>query len=475
MGSSDSKLSAQAQAQQEEQYAHQMKNPAVVAAIEALETCDFAVVDKPITGLKFYQLFAAMDKEYENMNSVPSQSADFALYIDHNLGKQTPARGVTFDDFVLNLWNFCTMSPQDIYTHVFRLYGIHFAADLNKVAVLTTSFLCFTPDDDHNGTLDAAECESLFRLLYHTDNLPSIVKNQLKSMTSNDSGAITLGSYAFLVMCSSKANLFKPIIDLQTRARTKVEAVIMSLGVGYWSNASKKRVKILSGDKDVFDIAASRLQASRGQPSSASSRTNILSGGPVRKLSSSSVSSLIATDPSSPKVPEDNPPKANPVDNKSLDAWVQAEATKEPLVQAYLTAFSQAYVAECHLKEQSQKASTGPGQDQLLLDLRYTVAVSSKRRDEAKSALEELWEQEQSSLIAERHDVSADKVVRSYTQKKLDIEESSIRNRFSGRWQALERAAELVGQRDLEAASKVSEAGSGASTKSANGAPITRK
>ncbi|KAG6623945.1 uncharacterized protein IUM83_01832 [Phytophthora cinnamomi] len=356
------------------------------------------------------------------------------------------------------------MSPQDIYTHVFRLY-----------------------DDDHNGTLDAAECESLFRLLYHTDNLPSIVKNQLKSMTSNDSGAITLD--AFLVMCSSKANLFKPIIDLQTRARTK------SLGVGYWSNASKKRVKILSGDKDVFDIAASRLQASRGQPSSASSRTNILSGGPVRKLSSSSVSSLIATDPSSPKVPEDNPPKANPVDNKSLDAWVQAEATKEPLVQAYLTAFSQAYVAECHLKEQSQKASTGPGQDQLLLDLRYTVAVSSKRRDEAKSALEELWEQEQSSLIAERHDVvktlvksistktlhkqtgkkSADKVVRSYTQKKLDIEESSIRNRFSGRWQALERAAELVGQRDLEAASKVSEAGSGASTKSANGAPTTRK
>jgi hypothetical protein len=37
MGASDSKLSAQVQAQQEEQYALLMKSPAVVAALEALE------------------------------------------------------------------------------------------------------------------------------------------------------------------------------------------------------------------------------------------------------------------------------------------------------------------------------------------------------------------------------------------------------------------------------------------------------
>ncbi|KAL4133318.1 hypothetical protein PRIC2_003637 [Phytophthora ramorum] len=100
--------------------------------------------------------------------------------------------------------------------------------------------------------------------------------------------------------------------------------------------------------------------------------------------------------------------------------------------------------------------------------------VSTKRRDEAKSALEELWEQEQSSLITERHEAvtnlvksistrtlhkqtgkkSADKVVRSYTQKKLITEENVIRGRFSERWQMLERAAELRAQRDLETSRK---------------------
>lgn len=163
--------------------------------------------------------------------------------------------------------------------------------------------------------------------------------------------------------------MFKPIFDLQTRARTK------SLGVSYWSSASKKRAKILSGDKDVFELAANRLQAIRGQPGSSPSRSNILSGSPVRKLSSSSASSLSATDTHSPKIPEQ---PSGPVDKKSLETWIQVEANKEPLVQAYVTAFSQAYVAEARLKEQSQKALATPSQDQLLLDLRYTVAVSTK-------------------------------------------------------------------------------------------------
>jgi hypothetical protein len=99
-------------------------------------------------------------------------------------------------DFVLNLWNFCTMSPQDVFTHVFRLYGeLGFTrVFLLHDSVLKITVICLALDDDHNGTLDAAECDSLFRLLYHTDNLPSVVKTQLKSMMSHDDGVITLGS-----------------------------------------------------------------------------------------------------------------------------------------------------------------------------------------------------------------------------------------------------------------------------------------
>jgi hypothetical protein len=51
---------------------------------------------------------------------------------------------------------------------------------------------------------------------------------------------------------------------------------------------------------------------------------------------------------------------------------------------------------------------------------------------------------------------SAAKVVRSYTQKKLDTEESAIRSRFSERWQKLERAAELQARRALDASRKSS-------------------
>ncbi|KAH7484534.1 uncharacterized protein KRP23_3595 [Phytophthora ramorum] len=440
MGGSDSKLSAQTQTQQEEQYAIQMKNPVVAAAMEALE------IDKPTTGLKFYQLFAAMDTDGSKSIDLEEFHRFFELrhtafsdLVFSNLGKQTPARGVAFDDFVLNMWNFCTMSSQDIYTHVFRLY-----------------------DDDHNGTLDAAECESLFRLLYHTDTLPSIVKSQLKSMTSNENGVITLD--VFLAMCSSKTNLFKPIFDLQTRARTK------SLGVNYWSTVTKKRAKLLSGDKDVFELASSRLQASQRQSGSAAPRPSILPGSPSRKISASPVNE----EQSSTKTSDDTTATSEIENKKWLETWVQTESQREPLVQAYLTAFSQAHVAGQQLKEQTQKVSAAPGTDQLLLELRYSIAVSTKRRDEAKSALEELWEQEQSSLITERHEAvtnlvksistrtlhkqtgkkSADKVVRSYTQKKLITEENVIRGRFSERWQMLERAAELRAQRDLETSRK---------------------
>ncbi|KAL3668652.1 hypothetical protein V7S43_005951 [Phytophthora oleae] len=244
------------------------------------------------------------------------------------------------------------MASQDIYTHVFHLY-----------------------DDDHNGTLDAAECESLFRLLYHTENLPSIVKNQLKSMTSNEAGVITLD--AFLTMCVSKKSLFKPIFDLQSRARAR------SLGENYWASVSKKRVKILNGQKDVFEAARNRLQANQ-QQSRAPTIKVAPPGIPTRQFSSVTlpVKDLSTGSSADGKTTcaEDGVATKPQEDVKSLGSWVHAESQKEPIVQAYLTAFSQAYVTERFLKEQSQNPSTVPGQDQLLLDLRYSVAVSTKSK-----------------------------------------------------------------------------------------------
>jgi len=163
-------------------------------------------------------------------------------------------------------------------------------------------------------------------------------------------------------MCTSKANLFKPIFDLQTKARMK------ALGASYWSSASKKRARILSGDKDVFDLATSRLQAGRGSPTF---RSNLLAANVASSVTSNSSTAT------------DDAPKPEQVDAKSLDSWIEAESQKEPVVLAYLAAFSQYYVAEQRLKEQSQKTPAAPGQDQLLLDLRYSAAVSIKSETRA--------------------------------------------------------------------------------------------
>ncbi|KAG7393198.1 hypothetical protein PHYPSEUDO_011203 [Phytophthora pseudosyringae] len=286
---------------------------------------------------------------------------------------------------------------------------------------------------------------------------------------------------AFLMMCTSKKNLFKPIFEFQARARTK------SLGENYWSSASKKRVKILDGKNDVFEAASSRLQANQRQsgalpkiaPDSPTHRTpNAPSA--VKNQPTHSTSTIEPKN-SSPEV--GTPVKPDETDTKSVDSWIKAETLKEPLIQTYLAAFRQAYVAESLL--QSQKLSAGPGQDQLLPDLRYSVAVSTKRRDEARSALEELWEKEQSYLITERHEVvttlvkgistrtlhkqsgkkTSEKVVRSYTQKKLDIEENAIRGRFAERWQTLERTAHLQAASDLDASRKAAATPGGAPAK----------
>lgn len=91
------------------------------------------------------------------------------------------------------MWNFCTMTPTDLFTHVFRIYGASCVTSphVHHIDKLT----CFFVDDDHNGTLDAAECDSLFRLLYHTDELSDDIKRVLQSVDANGDGLLSLSTY----------------------------------------------------------------------------------------------------------------------------------------------------------------------------------------------------------------------------------------------------------------------------------------
>lgn len=48
-------------------------------------------------------------------------------------------------------------------------------------------------DEDNSGTLDSAECESLFRLLYHTNELSSKVRQIIIEVDAHSGGTLSFG------------------------------------------------------------------------------------------------------------------------------------------------------------------------------------------------------------------------------------------------------------------------------------------
>jgi Ca2+-binding EF-hand superfamily protein len=52
-----------------------------------------------------------------------------------------------------------------------------------------------TIDEDKSGNLDAAECDSLFRLLYHIDELTQELKKILKEIDSDGDGLLSFGAF----------------------------------------------------------------------------------------------------------------------------------------------------------------------------------------------------------------------------------------------------------------------------------------
>lgn len=85
------------------------------------------------------------------------------------------------------------MSLRDLRTHVFRIYG-ELVGRLRFLYISDHLRHGRSVDDDHNGTLDAAECDSLFRLLYNTNELSPQIKKVLKDVDANGDGLLSLGA-----------------------------------------------------------------------------------------------------------------------------------------------------------------------------------------------------------------------------------------------------------------------------------------
>ncbi|TYZ57216.1 hypothetical protein PybrP1_011166 [[Pythium] brassicae (nom. inval.)] len=122
MGCTESKGNAQLL----EKYAAQLKNAKVAATMAALD------IDRSSTGLRFYRVFAAMDIDGSNSidldelhNYLGLPRTTFSEQVFSGLGSELSRFLTIFvaPDFVLNIWNFCTMTPSDLFKHVFSIYA----------------------------------------------------------------------------------------------------------------------------------------------------------------------------------------------------------------------------------------------------------------------------------------------------------------------------------------------------------------
>ena len=82
------------------------------------------------TSVAFYELFCQMDTDASGSISLTEFHAflqqdmtPFSEKMFSSLGLQSGSRDLHFDDFLINIWNYGTMSPHDIRHFVFQLYS----------------------------------------------------------------------------------------------------------------------------------------------------------------------------------------------------------------------------------------------------------------------------------------------------------------------------------------------------------------
>ncbi|DBA03505.1 TPA: hypothetical protein N0F65_011406 [Lagenidium giganteum] len=397
-----------AELQLTEAYRVQLKNPNVTAAMESLQSTHelqagdtlveivladamhgwFGVtVDKNGVGLRFFRIFSAMDIDGSNSIDLDEFHVFFGL-------PRTTFSDQVFSglDFLLNMWNFCTMTPKDLQAHVFNIY-----------------------DDDRNGTLDSAECDSLFRLLYHTNELSNDIKQLLKDVDANGDGLLSLGKY--------------------TSSQTQTHEC---LGRAFWLKESKKRAKVLSEQRDIFALVKQQLQQDA-------------QAGPTAKDVLPSVQAGLRKEGTQMKASDRLAAKQRQQEIEDLDKWT-IEQQQQPLVGDYVAAFIQRHIVDCNLQAKSRETTQEAIKE--ATELRHNLAVCTKKLDEAKAKLTALWQEEEKETIKKEHDkiksvakglgatsLGKQSTVGGYLQQKLDAAEQEIQQTYATKWETLHKGA----------------------------------
>lgn len=307
-------------------------------------------------GLEFFKLFCAMDKdgsesidlqEFHDYFGIPIRP--FSKTVFSALGTTTKHRAITFDDFLLNVWNFGTMDDAHVRRFVFQLY-----------------------DDDGDGTLDPDECASMLRMLYDVDKLDLDLQRRLKKADTDGDGQLSLDE--FCAFTKKEKRLLAPAFDLQRLIRQK------AISPAFWAREIERR-------QTSMDLTSLMAVFSRHRENVTNTR-----------------------DAKAQKVQQEREKQAKEHENeralqqrmlerqhaqkeRDLRAWVAAH--DRPIEKEYFTAFLHRTVAQHELDLATQDRADVT----IMAPLRQDIARSKYQFEQAEKALEVFWSEQERVLI----------------------------------------------------------------------------
>ncbi|TMW62970.1 hypothetical protein Poli38472_005588 [Pythium oligandrum] len=255
------------------------------------------------------------------------------------------------------------------------------------------------------------------------------------------------------MLCSKHKHLLQPIFTMQSKAQEKC------LGKAFWTKQRQKRPKLLAGRDSVPDLAKPQTIASHVATSNDTPKAPALP--PKQAWTEIQVST------SKPTATEKLAAKQKQHEQEVLEAWITTQTQVQPLVQLYFEAYAEKHTVDTNLRTylaSGKGKSQSPEDVQTLTDLRYQAAVCDKKYNVAKAKLHEVWDAEEQAETEKRHHAvrgvvhgvssktlhkqtgkqSAQSVIGSYMDKKLDAATQEIHQVFQQRWETLDKAAQYV-------------------------------
>lgn len=212
-------------------------------------------------GFEIFKAFARADVNEDGLvdvnecfRSLGGKRTKFTERIFHSERTVDPdgfyESGLNFQAFLIALWGYCTLTPYGIARYIFEIYDV-----------------------DNTEFLEKADVESMFRMLYDTNDVEEeyVAIYEFASYRK-------VSKYNFCAISAKKPFLIQPALDYQTKLRSRTG------GKAMWTYLAKQRAKefqAMEKEEITLDNAVSAIvisskgYSSRKQPLSADLRIQL--------------------------------------------------------------------------------------------------------------------------------------------------------------------------------------------------------